>query len=404
MFLEEYFALPELNAVVEEAIGVMASLGAVIVDPVDTGDPFAFFDDEFTVLLHEFKIDIAAYLRAVRRTRMRTLADLIAFNLENCEAEMTYLDQSVFEASEATSGDPEDPVYLAARANSLALAGDEGIERVMAEHDLDAVLSPSYAFGSSAPAVAGYPSISVPVGIASTGWPAGIWMYARFLEEPKLLAYSYDLEQELQVRVQPGFQGEVPDPPPPLDLCDDPGAASDRQRAPTTSGAARSRLTTDPRLTVPTLLDRSGSPRRTEDDPVGRSVTGHLRGHAGLPRSPQDRDVPARHPRGDRGPLRGRASPFKLGGSCSTTTGPTHVDSFSHLDPDPGAETIDQMPLELFYGPAICLDVSHVPEHTDITAEHLDDALEQSGLTLDRGDLCFFYTGTYDRYRGTPST
>jgi amidase len=232
MFLEEYFALPELNAVVEEAIGVLASLGAVIVDPVDTGDPFAFFDDEFTVLLHEFKIDIAAYLRPVRRTRMRTLADLIAFNLENCEAEMTYLDQSIFEASEATNGDPEDPDYLAARANSLALARDEGIERVMAEHDLDAVLSPSYAFGSSAPAVAGYPSISVPVGIATTGWPAGIWMYARFLEEPKLLAYSFDLEQELQVRVQPGFQGEVPAPPPPLGLCDDLGATSDQRARP----------------------------------------------------------------------------------------------------------------------------------------------------------------------------
>ena len=247
MFLEEYFALPELNAVVEEAIGVMASLGAVIVDPVDTGDPFAFFDDEFTVLLHEFKIDIAAYLRPVRRTRMRTLADLIAFNLENCEAEMTYLDQSIFEASEATSGDPEDPVYLAARANSLALARDEGIERVMAEHDLDAVLSPSYAFGSSAPAVAGYPSISVPVGLASTGWPAGIWMYARFLDEPKLLAYSTTSSKSFRCGCNPDSKARFPIRPRRS------GCATTRElpaivkRAPTTSGADRSLLTTDPR-------------------------------------------------------------------------------------------------------------------------------------------------------------
>lgn len=82
--------------------------------------------------------------------------------------------------------------------------------------------------------------------------------------------------------------------------------------------------------------------------------------------------------------------------------GPTHVDSFSHLDPDPTAQTIDQMPLDLFYGPAICLDVSSAPARTDVTGEDLDRALARSGLQLDRGDLCFFYTATHDRYAGTP--
>ena len=80
--------------------------------------------------------------------------------------------------------------------------------------------------------------------------------------------------------------------------------------------------------------------------------------------------------------------------------GPTHVDSFSHLDPDPDAPTIDQMALELFYGPAICLDVSSVPEQTDITADHLDAALASSGLDVEPGDHCFFYTATYDKYAG----
>ena len=218
-FLPEYFALPELNAVVEQAIEVMASLGAIIVDPVDTGDTYEWYDAEFTVLLYEFKVDIANYLSTLRATRMRTLADLIAFNIEHCPEEMTYLDQFIFELAEATSGDLNDPVYLAARNLSLRLARDQGIRRVMAEHRLDAVVSPSYAFGSSAPAVAGFPSISVPVGIASTGWPAGIWMYAGFLEEHKLLAYSFDLEQELQPRIQPTYLGQVPEPPPPLGIC-----------------------------------------------------------------------------------------------------------------------------------------------------------------------------------------
>ena len=92
---------------------------------------------------------------------------------------------------------------------------------------------------------------------------------------------------------------------------------------------------------------------------------------------------------------------FQTWGFILNDNGPTHVDSFSHLDPTPGAQTIDQMSLDLFYGPAICLDVSHVPERTDITAAHLDAALAASGLTLNRGDLCFFYTATYDRFKGT---
>ena len=80
---------------------------------------------------------------------------------------------------------------------------------------------------------------------------------------------------------------------------------------------------------------------------------------------------------------------------------PTHVDSFSHLDPDPEALTIDRMDLDLFYGPAVCLDVSEVPPQTDITPDHLDAALEASGQTIEPGDHCFFYTATYDRHHDT---
>ena len=230
MFLEDYFALPEINAVVEDAIEVMASLGATIVDPVDTGDPFAFNEAEFNVLLYEFKVDVAAYLSTLRHTSMRTLADLIAFNVSHCTEEMKYFGQEVFELAEATSGDLSDPIYVAARADSLRMARDEGIDRVMAEHDLDAVVSPSYAFGSSAPAVAGYPSMNVPVGLAENGRPAGIWMYSGFLDEPKLLAYAYDLEQELGARPQPGYLNDVIPEPADAGLCPVPTKAAKRTR------------------------------------------------------------------------------------------------------------------------------------------------------------------------------
>jgi kynurenine formamidase len=94
---------------------------------------------------------------------------------------------------------------------------------------------------------------------------------------------------------------------------------------------------------------------------------------------------------------------FQTWGFMLNDNGPTHVDSFSHLDPDPAAATIDQMPLHLFYGDAVCIDVSGVPPRTDIDADHLEKALAASGQDLRRGDLLFLYTATYDRHRGTPA-
>ncbi|MGI8828689.1 MAG: amidase family protein [Candidatus Limnocylindria bacterium] len=234
-FLPEYFALEPINAVVEEAIEAMRGAGAVIVDPVDTGDTYAWFDAEFTVLLYEFKRDIAAYLsqlRFTRRdTRVRTLADLIAFNNAHCEEEMEFFGQEIFEISESLSGDLTDPEYLEARALCLELTTTQGIDRVMAEHNLDAVLSPSYAFGSSAPAAAGYPIISVPVGVSPEGIPAGAWIYAGFLQEPALLRIAYAMEQLLQPRSQPEFLGAVPADPPNAGLCPVPSTGASRTRA-----------------------------------------------------------------------------------------------------------------------------------------------------------------------------
>jgi kynurenine formamidase len=92
---------------------------------------------------------------------------------------------------------------------------------------------------------------------------------------------------------------------------------------------------------------------------------------------------------------------FQTWGFMLNDNGPTHVDSFSHLDPDPDAPTIDQMPLELFYGNAVCIDVSDVPARTDITPDHLESALASAGQSISRGDMLFLYTATYDRFRGT---
>jgi amidase len=196
----------------------MESLGATIVDPVDAPDPFVFSNAEFTVLLYEFKVDIAKYLAGLRHTSMRTLADLIEFNLAHCEQEMKFFGQEVFDLAEQTTG-LDDPVYLDARALCVEKTRSQGIDKVIADERLDAIVAPIYSFGSSAPAVAGYPNISVPTGVTEDGRPGGIWMYGGFLQEPKLLAFAYDLEQEIGGRPKPKFLGSLPPLPPDAGIC-----------------------------------------------------------------------------------------------------------------------------------------------------------------------------------------
>src|SRR3954470_16928640 len=96
LFSADFFADVTLNPVTEAALDVMRSLGATIVDPANGPNPFDFGDAEFEVLLKEFKVDIARYLRGLRHTSMRTLADLIAFNRAHCAQEMRFFGQEVF--------------------------------------------------------------------------------------------------------------------------------------------------------------------------------------------------------------------------------------------------------------------------------------------------------------------
>ncbi len=194
----------------EQALDAMVDLGATLVD-TDTGDIFAYAGDEFMALLFEFKVHIAAYLSGLGHTRMRTLADLIAFNLAHCPAEMPFYGQELFEIADSTSGDLTDPAYVAARTGA-ALAARSGIDNALAVDNLDAIVAPHLS-NSTAPAVSGYPNLALPVGITPAGKPAGMLMYSTFLEEPKLIAFAYDLEQELKVRRQPQFLGAVADPP-----------------------------------------------------------------------------------------------------------------------------------------------------------------------------------------------
>ncbi|PYJ55462.1 MAG: amidase [Verrucomicrobia bacterium] len=188
------------------ALSVMQSLGARIVD-IDTGDVFAYNGDEFTALLYEFRAQIADYLATLTHTTMGTLADLIAFNNAHCNQEMPYYDQDVFLLAEQFVGYPNDPNYIAARTHATNTAR-AGIDDALARHHLDAIVAP-HLTNSTGPAVAGYPNFSMPVGIRSSGRPAGMLMYSTAFHEAQLIAMAYDLEQALNARQQPQLLGSI---------------------------------------------------------------------------------------------------------------------------------------------------------------------------------------------------
>jgi amidase len=206
----------------DQAVAAMAALGATIVD-TDTGDVFDYGGDEFTALLFEFKAHFEAHLATLAHTRMRTLGDLMDFNRDHCAVEMRFYGQEIFELAESTGGNLADPDYLGARTRARA-AAQSGIDNAMASQGLDAIVAP-HLTNTSAPAVAGYPSLALPVGLTAAGKPVGLLMYGGFLNEPELIAFAYDLEQTLNVRRQPRLLGVIADPPVA-------GLCNDMQRAP----------------------------------------------------------------------------------------------------------------------------------------------------------------------------
>jgi kynurenine formamidase len=80
----------------------------------------------------------------------------------------------------------------------------------------------------------------------------------------------------------------------------------------------------------------------------------------------------------------------------------THVDAPLHFDPSPGALSIDQMPLEFFFGPAVCLNLSHIKPRGFITEEHLKEACRTTGINIELPAIVLIYTGHAQRTHGRP--
>ena len=210
---------PLVDAIMEQAIHTLRAAGAEIVDPANIDTAKQFGDDEYTVMLYEFKADLNACLAGVDPSLpAHSLAELIEFNHEHRDRVMPYFGQELFVLAQE-KGDLSEDDYLQARKKSLMLAGKEGIDATLAKYDLDALIAPTggpawlvdwingdhYGGGSSSvAAVAGYPNITVPAG-AVHGLPVGISFMAGAWQEATLIRLAYAFEQRTQARRPPTF-------------------------------------------------------------------------------------------------------------------------------------------------------------------------------------------------------
>jgi len=216
----QYFGFNDAtDKLMTDAIALIKSLGATIVDPANIATNGKFDATENDVLQYEFKADINKYLaNAPAAVKSRTLADLIKFNEEHRAEEMPYFGQEIFEQSEKR-GPLSDKKYLAALAKNHRLARTEGIDATLAKHKVDAIIAPTggpvwatdlvngdhFTGGySSASAVAGYPHITVPAGMVF-GLPVGLSFFAGAWSEPTLIKFAYAFEQASKARTKPRF-------------------------------------------------------------------------------------------------------------------------------------------------------------------------------------------------------
>jgi len=213
---------PRVDALFEEVLDVLRAAGAELIDPADVPHIDEYEDHEWEVLKYEFKTDIETYLASVPGDGPRTLADLIAFNDVNRDDEMPFFDQDLFDMS-VEKGPLTEPAYLEALAACRRLSRDEGLDAVIAEHGLDALVAPtrgpaglidhvngdrSVGDSSSPAAVSGYASITVPMG-AIAGLPVGLSFIGGPRREAAMIGYAAALERETSARIAPRFLASV---------------------------------------------------------------------------------------------------------------------------------------------------------------------------------------------------
>jgi amidase len=208
---------PDAQAAVNKAIDLMKSEGASVIDVT-----IATYNDwdpaEIEVLLYEFKDGLNGYLKAAGSPH-RSLEAIIAFNKAHADTVMPFFGQELFERAQA-KGPLTEPAYRRARDEARRLAGRDGLLAALKRDTLDAIIAPSMSpawptdhllgdhfvgAGYGMAAVAGTPSITVPVG-SVRGLPLGLTIMGRAYDENGIIALAAAIEQKMKARTAPQFR------------------------------------------------------------------------------------------------------------------------------------------------------------------------------------------------------
>lgn len=208
---------PATMEVFETALAALRQAGAELVE-IGNYDEVPARERQLPILLTEFRASIDAYLPTLPASvHPRTLEQLIAFNRAE-PRETAAFDQSTFERALAAPG-IDDPGYRETLATARRLAGADGIDRLLREHRVTALVAPSASptavvdlvngsrpmgMLTSLPAIAGYPHLTVPMGLVK-GLPVGLSLIGPAWSEATLLAYGYAFEQQAKARRPPTY-------------------------------------------------------------------------------------------------------------------------------------------------------------------------------------------------------
>jgi amidase len=209
---------PAVDKLFEEAVELLKQNGAVVIDQVSFENRRKWGGPSYQVLLYEFKADLNKYLSEHPSSPVKTLEAIIAFNESHPDIEMPWFGQEIFNLAQE-KGDLTTPEYLEALSDSKKFSRKEGIDAVMDQHNLDAIIAgtngpawsidwvngDNFSGSSSSPAaISGYPNICVPMGFVH-GLPVGISFFGRAWSEPVLLRLAYAYEQASKHRTAPAF-------------------------------------------------------------------------------------------------------------------------------------------------------------------------------------------------------
>ena len=208
---------------VEKALKVLEAQGAVLIDVPELPNAGKYGNTELEVLLTELNADMATYLKEYAPdANVQTLADIVAYNNDHKDKVMPYFGQEHFIAA-VKKGGLDSREYLDALANNQRLSRAEGLDKVLLDNKLDALVAPTgqpawltdfikgdaSGGGFTTPAaVAGYPHITVPAGYVQ-GLPCGISFVGTAWSEAKLIGYAYAYEQASRVRKPPTYPKSV---------------------------------------------------------------------------------------------------------------------------------------------------------------------------------------------------